>query len=477
VLLRAVSLTLGLSLLLGWLLPPQWAGAQTEQPGGPLYIVQEGDTLSTIARRFRVSVQDLIQANGIKNPDLLSAGVQLTIPGLEGFQGVLTTVPVPFGETLQSLSRKYRLPVSVLARLNHLTSPAELYVGYSLVLPAESAAVPKVRRLLLAPGQSLLELAALNGVNPWTLVDANALSGLKDGIPGETLLFAADSALVSDGPAALPEAILGVEIKPTPFRQGKTAVITVQAAAETQLQGEFMDRALHFFADGTGRYVALQGVHAMAEPGFYPLTLQGTLADGGSFAMTQWVGVGAVNYPYDRPLQVAEEMIDPAVTRPEDEQWAALAAVATPQRLWEGTFRLPSPLPQDYCLETNDCWSSRFGNRRSYNGSPYAYFHTGLDIVGKIGTDILAPAPGVVVFAGALTVRGNATMIDHGWGVYTAYLHQSEILVKVGERVEAGQVIGRVGNTGRVEGPHLHWEVWVGGVQVDPLDWLKQQFP
>jgi len=61
--------------------------------------------------------------------------------------------------------------------------------------------------------------------------------------------------------------------------------------------------------------------------------------------------------------------------------------------------------------------------------------------------------------------------------VYTAYMHQSEILVEVGDRVEAGQLIGLVGGTGRVQGPHLHWEVWVGGVQVDPLDWLKQAYP
>ena len=68
-------------------------------------------------------------------------------------------------------------------------------------------------------------------------------------------------------------------------------------------------------------------------------------------------------------------------------------------------------------------------------------------------------------------------MIDHGVGVFSAYMHQSEILVKVGERVEQGQLIGKVGNTGRVEGPHLHFEVLVGGVPVNPLDWLIQEYP
>jgi murein DD-endopeptidase MepM/ murein hydrolase activator NlpD len=96
---------------------------------------------------------------------------------------------------------------------------------------------------------------------------------------------------------------------------------------------------------------------------------------------------------------------------------------------------------------------------------------------GANGADAYASAPGVVVFAGPLTVRGNAIMIDHGWGVYSGYMHLSEIKVKVGDRVETGQVIGLVGGTGRVNGPHLHFEVWVGGVQVDPLDWLTQVYP
>jgi murein DD-endopeptidase MepM/ murein hydrolase activator NlpD len=124
-----------------------------------------------------------------------------------------------------------------------------------------------------------------------------------------------------------------------------------------------------------------------------------------------------------------------------------------------------------------ECYSSRFGNRRSYNGGEYLYFHTGLDFCGQVGHPIYAAASGVVVFADSLTVRGKATMIDHGWGIYTAYMHQSEIFVSVGDHVEKGQLIGAVGNTGRVEGPHLHFEVLVGGVQVDPLDWLNQEFP
>ena len=82
-----------------------------------------------------------------------------------------------------------------------------------------------------------------------------------------------------------------------------------------------------------------------------------------------------------------------------------------------------------------------------------------------------------MVFAQALTVRGNATIIDHGWGVYTGYWHQSVQYVSVGDRVETGQVIGENGHTGRVTGPHLHWEMWVAGVQVDPRQFVNWTFP
>jgi murein DD-endopeptidase MepM/ murein hydrolase activator NlpD len=102
---------------------------------------------------------------------------------------------------------------------------------------------------------------------------------------------------------------------------------------------------------------------------------------------------------------------------------------------------------------------------------------------------VYAPAAGKVVFAGRLEVRGCTIMIDHGWGVYTAYMHLQQepttkecylygVQVQQGQQVETGQLIGRVGNTGlRTTGSHLHWEVLVGDVQVDPLDWLAQQFP
>ena len=468
------KLIVELILVLCLFLPVLPAGAQGDEPNGPVYIVQEGDSLWDIAVRFRLSLDDLAQANGISDPDQIAVGDRLLIPGLEGVRGVLVTQQVPYGENLRSLSRLHAIPADKLAQLNHITSPEELYAGYTLVIPENSDSEIRFGRSALTAGQSVLELAVLSGSNPWSLLLSNQLPGATAALPGDTLITPGDA---QEGPSAIPGTIQSIEINPVPLLQGKAASIELSTQGEISLEGELIDHPLHFFKNGENQYAALQGVHALTEPGLYPLEIKGKTPDGSSFAFSQMVPVGEVNYPYDTPLNVDPATIDPAVTRPEDEQWFALTAPATLERLWDGIFKLPSPLPTDYCLETGECWSSRFGNRRSYNGSPYKFFHTGLDVVGKPGTEIFAPAAGEVVFAGPLTVRGNATVINHGWGVYTAYMHQSKIMVDVGDQVEAGQLIGLVGGTGRVQGPHLHWEVWVGGVQVDPIDWLKQAYP
>ena len=331
------------------------------------------------------------------------------------------------------------MPQDLLARLNHITSPVELYAGSTLILPQGSDTITNTSRSLVAPGGSLVELAALGGVNPWQILLDNDLDGSWQALPGDTLLL---SDVPGKGPDGLPGEIASIEISPLPLLQGKTTEISLVGENGLSLSGSVLGHELHFFQVNEDQYTALQGVHALTESGVYPLTISGSLADSTPFTYTQRVLVQALDYPYDQPLTVNPTTIDPAVTRPEDAQWSALTAPFTPDRLWSGKFRLPSPLDQDYCLETNECWTSRYGNRRSYNGGPYNSFHTGLDIAGGTGTKIIAPADGVVVFAGPLTVRGNATVIDHGWGVYSAYMHQSEMYVQPGDRVEKGDVIG-----------------------------------
>jgi len=460
-------ISLALALLL-WL-PAGGVGAQEEGVEGPVYIVQPGDSLWKIAQVFRVALDDLIAINQIQDPAQLSVGTRLLIPGLEWMNAVLVTYPAPFGENFWSLSRRYKLPFDDFARLNRMTNPEGVYAGLILILPQtnEVDQVPEGGRATLGQSQSLLELAITQNVSPWELVFANGLQGTWAVAPGETLYVPSSK---DTGPGALPESVESIEVSPLPVVQGQVVIVRLKARDLPALGGQLADWPLHFFPVEDG-FVALQGIHAMQEPGLYPFRLDFTLPDGTSASFGQQIVLRDGNYPFDPPLVVNSETVDSENTQPEDLEWFSIVEPVTPEKMWDDVFQAPMP---DYL---KDCYPSRFGNRRSYNGSAYRYFHTGLDFCGQVGVEISAPAPGVVVFAGPLTVRGNATVIDHGWGVYTAYAHQSEIFVQVGEWVETGQVIGLVGSTGRVTGPHLHWEVIVGGVQVDPLPWLSQIYP
>jgi murein DD-endopeptidase MepM/ murein hydrolase activator NlpD len=114
--------------------------------------------------------------------------------------------------------------------------------------------------------------------------------------------------------------------------------------------------------------------------------------------------------------------------------------------------------------------SGFFGSQRIYNGSPGSY-HSGLDIAVPTGTPFVAPADGVVILAAKtpFTLEGHLLMIDHGMGLNSAFLHCSELLVEEGQVVKQGQVIGKVGMTGRASGPHLHWGMKWNAARVDPL--------
>lgn len=128
-----------------------------------------------------------------------------------------------------------------------------------------------------------------------------------------------------------------------------------------------------------------------------------------------------------------------------------------PERLW--SLPLERPVPGTV--------SSLFGMKRVFNGQPRG-MHRGLDLRGAQGTPIRACADGVVALVDNLYFSGNAVYINHGDGVFSSYLHMSRPLVTPGERVQRGQVVGLVGATGRVTGPHLHLGLMVQGESVDP---------
>ena len=118
-----------------------------------------------------------------------------------------------------------------------------------------------------------------------------------------------------------------------------------------------------------------------------------------------------------------------------------------------------------------------FGARRSYDGVMSDQWHHGHDIAANHGDPIVAPATGTVVWTGDLVIHGIGVILDHGAGVYSGYWHMSLIAVRVGDEVEGGDWLGNIGSTGLSTGPHLHWEVIVRGVDVDPVQWTGEERP
>jgi murein DD-endopeptidase MepM/ murein hydrolase activator NlpD len=444
--------------------------AQTATPPtGPVYIVQAGDTLWSIAIRFNVSVTDIMAVNNMASQDIFP-GNQLIIPGLTGLSGTLITQPVPFGESLRSLSRQYRVDPALLIKLNHIVSPEELYAGYNLVLLQQDQKPALTARSALAGGETILELSVRQNTDPWTISQLNGLSEPQDSLPGDLLYLPSGSS--SAEPSGIPAVLTSIAVDPLQIIQGATVQVKVTASQLVTLSGLLVDHPLHFFPQEDGSLVALQGVYAMTDPGLYPLRIDVTLSDGSVQSFEQMVLVASGNYQPET-LSVDPASIDPAITAPEDAWLLSMVTPVTPEKYWQGKFQLPVA-DDHYCIK------SKYGNRRTYNGGALLSFHSGLDF-GVCSEahpfDVYAPADGVVVFTGLKTVRGNATIIDHGQGVYSGLYHQAEIYVSVGTHVTTGQLIGKIGDTGRVTGPHVHWDLWVNGIQVNPMTWHDETFP
>jgi murein DD-endopeptidase MepM/ murein hydrolase activator NlpD len=167
-------------------------------------------------------------------------------------------------------------------------------------------------------------------------------------------------------------------------------------------------------------------------------------------------------------LHVEKEFVEPnpeQIKRANEERdrLRAIFDQVTPQKLWTGEFRVPLD---------GVTTGGNFGKRRILNGQAGSP-HSGVDFPALTGTLVHAAQSGRVVLAQELFFAGNTVVIDHGLGIYTFYAHLSEIDVKVGDDLESGQVLGKVGATGRVTGPHLHWGLTVERARVNPLQLVK----
>lgn len=237
---------------------------------------------------------------------------------------------------------------------------------------------------------------------------------------------------------------------PTSASQGQLVVGTTEPGNRVHL-GE---RELR--VDAAGRFVFGVGRDAIA-----PIALRIDWADGAK----EWVKLEVT--PRDWPIEHVQG-VPPATVDPPPEIAARIAREQAAVAAARVRDDARSDFAGDFAWPVTGRISGRFGSARSYNGKPGTP-HSGTDVAAPSGTPLHAPAPGIVSFAAPdLYLTGGTLLLDHGHGVSSAFLHLSRIDVKVGDRVERGEVLGRVGATGRATGPHMHWGLNWFDVRLDP---------
>ncbi|MBI5407022.1 MAG: M23 family metallopeptidase [Nitrospirae bacterium] len=269
-------------------------------------------------------------------------------------------------------------------------------------------------------------------------------------------------------PISLPaNPIVQVSFTPETIKQGDVLLITVKTGPEIHgISGTLFDKTIHFYRNpGQDAYTALAGIDLNTDPKRYNLSL--SLEDKSSGIIKKDVEIQVVSAHFrTQQLTLPKEKVDldeETLKRVnlEKEEIDKIWDISTAGPLWDGNFIKPV----EGVIDDN------FGFRRVINGEPRSP-HTGIDIDAPEGTPVYAANQGRVVFTGDQFFSGKGLVIDHGLGLLTMYFHLSEILVTAGEDVRKGQVIARVGKTGRATGPHLHWGIRLNGARVNPASML-----
>ena len=256
-------------------------------------------------------------------------------------------------------------------------------------------------------------------------------------------------------------------------KQGQVLLVKVKGEERaTEVKGTFLSRTIPFFREfrpgEPAGYIGLLGIDMEDDPGTYELAVevkQGEQTKQLSFNVLVAKEKFAVEH-----LQLPKEKVDldeKSVARWKAEQEQVKQALAENSRLklWHSNFVEPVIGKR----------TGIFGSVRIMNGKPRNP-HNGEDIGAPLGADVAATNDGIVRITVDHFFSGKGVFIDHGLGFYTMYFHLSEVLVKDGDLVTAGQIIGKVGATGRATGPHLHWGVKLNGARVNPYSLLDLPF-
>ena len=260
-----------------------------------------------------------------------------------------------------------------------------------------------------------------------------------------------------------------VSLVPTPIVQGEAIALTVESLDARTVTATMGNRSWNLIETAPGVWWGVMAIPRDEESGSAEVVID-LYGEGGAWlrSLTASFVVLASTAPFEEVVLGGVGIsADPAeVQRDHDVRFVEHVSVSGPAR-WQGPWMLPAEGEV----------TGVFGSKRSYDGVPSDGWHHGHDIAAQHGDPIVAPARGTVVWTGELVIHGMGVIIDHGAGVYSGYWHMSLIAVRDGTEVRPGDWLGDIGTTGLSTGPHLHWEVIIQGIDVDPVQWLGDDRP
>ena len=381
-------------------------------------------------------------------------------------------------QTLAELAAFHDAELSQAAYLNNLDADQRLKKEQVVILPipveiALAKGHVRVARHAAAPGQSLAMVAVELDLPGPLLSDMNNMALDERLFPGQPVL-------VPVPVRTAPRLTIGqmkVEYLSPLVAQGTTGFVAVTVPKGLEATLAWQGKTIHMSpiaASGIQqkqRFLAPLPVHPLAIPSVRPLHLSYVNHQGVRVAGEIRNEVFAPNSYKSETIKIPKDI----AARLNAEELKAEQDILV--RVWN--MFSPGPWPSSGWQQPVDprfLTSSPFGSRRTYISEvPYPYnFHSGHDYAAVLGSQVLAAAAGTVVLTDTLLTKGQTLVIDHGQGVLTGYWHLSQVLVTLGDVVQAGQVVGLVGSSGISTGAHLHWELRVQGVPVAPLQFLAE---
>ncbi len=468
---------------------------QAETPTPPsdvvIHVVQRGENLYRIALRYGLTVDQIASVNGIVNTGSITVGQRLIIPSVNV---VPTATPTPqihivrAGESLSRIAQLYGMTLESLTLMNNISDPNSIYVGQVLQIipnagqntaPTPETIVDAGLITLVNPtssehrvihtvvrGDTIYRIAQQYGTSMTAIQQANSLAEGAIIFAGQQLTIPITITQVASA-SDLPPLVQSLDIFPLVFTEGRSGRILLRTTMPVTVTGTFLDKNFSPISQENGLLtIILIPIPIYTVGGVYPLNLSLTPSAGDIVNLQLNIQVQAGGYG-SQYITLPANRLDLLNVGVEENEIAILSRVTsrvTTQRYFTGAMSLPAAAVMN----------SPFGTRRAYNGGSFDRYHNGADFAGAPGSPVLAAQAGQVVLADVLNIRGISVVIDHGWGVYTNYSHLSQRYVNLGDMVQVGQVIGTVGNTGRATGAHLHWELWLNGVAVDPMQWVSE---